>query len=132
MVVWTFALPHFPEQGEPWSVGFDAYLAAFLVHWALLSSLAAWRLWRAGRGQPSVARARMRLLAVAADGPDPSRSSSRAFAGESHYGCRAATQVLAFLSALGFALGLVAAAGCCASRLARARSRGGSRRRSRA
>ena len=66
MLVWTFVLPHIPEPGERRTGGFIAYLAAFLVHWTVLSSVAATRLWRAGRGQPVVARRRMRLLAFAA------------------------------------------------------------------
>jgi len=66
MIVWTFALPHFPEEGEPRSAWFIAYLAGFLIHWTVLSSVAATRLWRAGRGQPSIARRRMRILAFAA------------------------------------------------------------------
>jgi signal transduction histidine kinase len=66
MIVWTFALPHFPEPGEPRSGLFIAYLVGFLIHWTVLSSVAATRLWRAGRGQPSVARKRMRILAFAA------------------------------------------------------------------
>jgi signal transduction histidine kinase len=66
MLVWTFVLPHIPEPGERRSAGFIAYLAGFLIHWTVLSSVAATRLWRAGRGQPVVARRRMRLLAFAA------------------------------------------------------------------
>src|SRR2546423_4052347 len=65
MIVWTFALPHFPEPGQPRPGWFVAYLVGFLVHWTVLSAVASTRLWRAGRGQPSVARRRMRLLAFA-------------------------------------------------------------------
>jgi signal transduction histidine kinase len=66
MIVWTFALPHIPEPGERRTGGFIAYLAGFLIHWTVLSSVAATRLWRAGGGQPVVARRRMRILAFAA------------------------------------------------------------------
>jgi signal transduction histidine kinase len=66
MIVWTFALPHFPEPGQPRSGLFIAYLVGFLIHWTVLSSVTATRLWRAGRGQPAVARRRMRILAFAA------------------------------------------------------------------
>jgi signal transduction histidine kinase len=66
MVGWTFALPHIPEPGEARSGLFIAYLVGFLIHWTVLSSVAATRLWRAGRGQPVVARRRMRILAFAA------------------------------------------------------------------
>ena len=65
LVVWTFALPHFPEQGEPRPAQFVAYLVLFLVHFGVLLVFVAWRLWTAGAGQPSVARRRMRMLASA-------------------------------------------------------------------
>jgi signal transduction histidine kinase len=65
MIVWTFALPSFPASGEPRSGAFIAYLVGFMIHWTVLSSVAALRLWRAGRGHPSVARRRMRMLAFA-------------------------------------------------------------------
>jgi signal transduction histidine kinase len=66
LLVWTFALPDLPEEGEARSVGFEAYLGAFVFHWTVLTAIVAFRLWRAGRAQPSVARKRMRLLAAAA------------------------------------------------------------------
>lgn len=65
LLVWTFALPDFPAEGEPQPAGFVAYIVAFLVHWSVLSIISAVRLWRAGRGQPSVALRRMRFLASA-------------------------------------------------------------------
>jgi signal transduction histidine kinase len=65
LLVWTFAVPEFPDEGEPQTAGFVAYLVAFLVHWTVLSIVVAVRLWRAGLGQPSVARRRMKLLAIA-------------------------------------------------------------------
>jgi signal transduction histidine kinase len=65
LLVWTFSLPDIPADDEPASVGFRAYLIAFLFHWTALSTVAAVRLWRAGRDQPSVALRRMRFLAAA-------------------------------------------------------------------
>lgn len=65
LVVWSFALPEIPREGDEWSTGFLVYLIAFLFHWTVLSIIAAVRLWRAGRGQPSVAQKRMRFLAAA-------------------------------------------------------------------
>jgi signal transduction histidine kinase len=65
LLVWTFSLPDIPEEGEPTSLGFRAYLIAFLFHWTALSVISAVRLWRAGRDQPSVALRRMRFLASA-------------------------------------------------------------------
>lgn len=64
--VWTLLLPDFPQEGEPRSVGFDVYLGALVLLWGALSLFVAIKLWRAGRGQPSVARRRMRLLSFAA------------------------------------------------------------------
>jgi signal transduction histidine kinase len=66
LVVWSFALPEIPQEGEGWSTGFAVYLIAFFFHWSVLSVIVAVRLWRAGRGQPSVAQRRMRFLAAAA------------------------------------------------------------------
>ena len=65
LLVWTFSFLDIPADDEPASVGFRAYLIAFLFHWTALSTVAAVRLWRAGRGQPSVALRRMRFLAAA-------------------------------------------------------------------
>jgi signal transduction histidine kinase len=66
LLVWSFSLPHVPQENEDWPNGFVAYLVAFLFHWSVLSIIAAVRLWRAGGGQPSVAQRRMRFLAAAA------------------------------------------------------------------
>jgi signal transduction histidine kinase len=65
MIAWTFAIPRFPASGEHRSAGIIAYLVGFMVHWTVLSVVASPRLWRAGGGQPSVARRRMRILALA-------------------------------------------------------------------
>ena len=66
LAVWTFLLPDFPQAGEPRSLSFDLYLAAIVVFWGVLSLFVAAKLWRAGHGQPSVPRRRMRLLSFAA------------------------------------------------------------------
>jgi signal transduction histidine kinase len=66
LVVWSFALPDIPEQGEPRSASFTVFVIALLVQWTALSLFVAARLWRAGRGHPTVVRYRMRLLAVGA------------------------------------------------------------------
>src|SRR5437763_1722224 len=51
MLVWTFALPSIPASGEPRSALFIAYLVGFMIHWTVLSTVAAVRLWRAGLGR---------------------------------------------------------------------------------
>jgi PAS domain S-box-containing protein len=65
VIVWTFFVPF--GSGEDAEVPL-AYLAAALLQWSLLSLLVTVRLWTAGRGQPSVARRRMRLLSMGALG----------------------------------------------------------------
>jgi signal transduction histidine kinase len=105
LVVWTFALPHVPETGERRPTWFLVYLVAFLVHWTVLSITVAWRLWHAGRRQPTVARRRMQMLSFAAAtitvGLIVTVSSS-----ESTSALSAAGQLLATLSAVAFVLGL--------------------------
>jgi signal transduction histidine kinase len=105
LLVWTFALRDVPADGEPWSDAFVAYLVAFLAHWTILAVAVTIRLWRAGRGQPSVARRRMQLLSAAAavltvalffaafgDDPDPRLELF--------------VELLSTLSAAGFLLGV--------------------------
>lgn len=65
LVAATFALPSLPEEGESWPWWFAAYAIAFVVHWSVLLLIVAVRLWRAGRGEASVARRRMQMLALA-------------------------------------------------------------------
>lgn len=65
LLVWTFALPSIPQPGQRWPAAFGIFVVVFFVHWTVLSVLVAARLWHAGRGQPSVARRRMRLLGSA-------------------------------------------------------------------
>ena len=68
LVVWTFLLPKIPQSGEKWPGWFAAYVAVFMIHWSALSIISAGRLWQAGRAQPTVARRRMQLLAIASTG----------------------------------------------------------------
>jgi signal transduction histidine kinase len=105
VLVWTFVLPRFPEEGESWPIWFALYIVAFLVHWTVLSIIVAVRLWRAGRGQPSVARRRMQLLAVAATALTLALLLS-AFSSDEASALELATGLLATLSALAFLFGL--------------------------
>jgi signal transduction histidine kinase len=66
LVGWILALPDVPDQGEPRSSSFTVFVIALLAQWTALSLFVAVRLWRAGRGHPTVVRHRMRLLAVGA------------------------------------------------------------------
>jgi signal transduction histidine kinase len=65
LVLATIALPHLPSEGESWPWWFALYVAAFLLHWSVLLTIVATRLWFAGRSEATVARRRMRLLALA-------------------------------------------------------------------
>ena len=105
LLAWTVVLPDFPESGEPRSAQFEVFIIAFLVYWTVLAVIVAATLWRAGHGQPSVARHRMRLLSVAAllitvavllQGGNPEGSAT----------LELASTVLAIVSALAFLLGL--------------------------
>ena len=66
MVAWSFVVPEIPAEGEAWPISFAAYAVGFVTHWTLLAVVVTYRLWTAGQGESSVARTRMRLLAVAA------------------------------------------------------------------
>ncbi len=61
----SFAFRRLPGPEDPWAAGFVLYVAVLLVQWVALTAVVAIELWRAGRGQPTVSRRRMRLLSVA-------------------------------------------------------------------
>jgi signal transduction histidine kinase len=65
LIVWSAAIPRYPQTGESRNAGFRAFLIVFLVHWTILSVASAFSLWRAGGEQPTVARRRMQFLAFA-------------------------------------------------------------------
>jgi PAS domain S-box-containing protein len=64
----AFILPPFPPQDAPTPGWLRVYVLALLVQWVFLSGVVAVRLWRAGKGQPTVARRRMRTLSLGATG----------------------------------------------------------------
>jgi signal transduction histidine kinase len=103
--IWTFVLPSIPAAGDPRPSGFLVYIVAFLVHWTLLSVVVATRLWRAGRGQPSVARTRMRLLSFASAALTVAIIGSSLATSSSSPGA-VVVQAIALLSAVAFLLGL--------------------------
>jgi signal transduction histidine kinase len=65
VVVWALFV-EIPPEGTPRPAAFTAFIVGLLVQWTLLSLYVAWRLWRAGGGQPTVVRYRVRLLSVGA------------------------------------------------------------------
>jgi signal transduction histidine kinase len=103
--IWTFALPSIPASGDPRPSGFLVYIVAFLVHWTLLSVVVTTRLWRAGRGQPSVASIRMRMLSFASAALTVAIIASAVATDQSSPGA-VFVQLLALVSAVAFLLGL--------------------------
>ncbi|HEX2294143.1 MAG TPA: ATP-binding protein [Actinomycetota bacterium] len=67
-IVTTFLLDHFPESDEPRTEAFQAYIYLLLAQWVVLLGAVTFRLWRAGRGQPTVARRRMRTMSIGSAG----------------------------------------------------------------
>ena len=105
LTVWTVLLADVPAAGEHRSVGFSIYIYALVLQFGSLSTIAAYRLWAAGRDQPSVARNRMRLLSLAA----LALTAALFFAAlipADEYGLQIAVNALAIASALIFLLGL--------------------------
>jgi signal transduction histidine kinase len=66
VVLATLALPRFPGSDEARPAWFEVYALAIVIQWSFLGGVVGVRLWRAGDGQPTVTRRRMRLLAVGA------------------------------------------------------------------
>ena len=73
--IWTAALalgslllPNISAESESRTGWVQAYIAALLVQWVFLTGLVVVRLWRAGRGQPAVARRRMQMMSLGATG----------------------------------------------------------------
>jgi len=65
LAIWTLFLPDFPGPDEPQPDSLRTWIFGLLVVWVTLSAVVAVRFWRAGTGQPSVARKRMRFLSIA-------------------------------------------------------------------
>jgi signal transduction histidine kinase len=53
-----------PGPGEAWPTLFGVWATTLIVDWVVLSVIVAIELWRAGRGQPTVSRRRMRFLSL--------------------------------------------------------------------
>ena len=105
LIAWTIALPDIPAAGEHRSVGFMLYVYFLILQFGILSTIAAYRLWAAGREQPSVARNRMRLLSLAAVALTAALFFV-ALVPADEYGLQVAANSLAVASALIFLLGL--------------------------
>ena len=68
IVAATFALPGVPTEGAAKPLAWKIFSLALVVQWSFLFIVVGTKLWRGGRGQPTVPRRRMRLLALATMG----------------------------------------------------------------
>ena len=68
VIVVTAVIPEFPREGEPRPGWVLLFTLLFLAQWTYLFVIVGVRLWRGGRGQPTLARRRMRILAMATAG----------------------------------------------------------------
>ena len=104
--LWALALPALPEEGEERSAAFSAYVLVLLIQWVALSGWVAVQLWRAGRGQPTVARRRMRTLSLGSIGLALALViAGAAPTGEDVSATQIVTQILALLSGPFFLMG---------------------------
>lgn len=93
-----------PAAGEPRTGAAQVFVVFLLVHWTVLSAVAAGRLWAAGSDQPRIARARMRLMGAGAVALNVALLLA-AFGSRMGDGVATVTSALALLSAIGFFLG---------------------------
>ncbi|HYP23297.1 MAG TPA: PAS domain-containing sensor histidine kinase [Actinomycetota bacterium] len=105
-VVATFLLDHFPEPNEQRTDAFQAYIYLLLGQWVVLLGAVTFRLWHAGRGQPVVARRRMRTMSIGSAGLAITLViAGTASASEDVTGVQIATSLLALATGPFFLLG---------------------------
>lgn len=108
IAVWAVFLPEAPGSNDPQPLVVRIWVFALLGLWVALSFVVAVRFWKAGTGQPAVARKRMRFLSVASVifsvGIVISGVSSGA--AEENYAREALTQSITLLSVVAFFLAL--------------------------
>jgi signal transduction histidine kinase len=108
LTIWTLVLPRFPATGDAQPGWYLPYRTAFVLWWLAVLLGVAVSLWRAGNGQPGVARRRVRSMAsaslclsiavlVSTVGQDSSALAAKVGL--------AASAVLGWLSAAGFLVG---------------------------
>ena len=68
VLLFTVLSPPLPGEGESRPRWVVLYLVVLLTQFTVLSLRVSWRLWRAGKGQPTVARRRMRTMSLGALG----------------------------------------------------------------
>jgi signal transduction histidine kinase/CheY-like chemotaxis protein len=68
VLIVSLALPQIPDADVERPGWFAVYLALVLLYWTGLSGVVVARLWRAGRGHPTLTRRRLRLMSLAVAG----------------------------------------------------------------
>lgn len=102
---WAVILPSLPGRGEPRAWYVVVLGIGLVTQWTALSAVAVWRLWSAGRAQPTVARRRMTTLAAGAFSINLAPIVAAVAPGERGSAVEVSTTVFAFLSALFFYAG---------------------------
>ncbi|MFP5297958.1 MAG: PAS domain-containing protein [Actinomycetota bacterium] len=105
LIVWTVILPELPAEGEERPDWFLPYIMALLILWTVLSVAAAYRLWDGGRGEPNLARQRMRYLSLGSIGLNAALIIAGSAPPDGSPLITIVTQALALIAALAFFLG---------------------------
>lgn len=103
----SLALPYFPAPGGRRPAWFQLYVVGLVLQWTILSVAVAVGLWKAGRGEPTIARRRMRVLASASAALALIMVISGATPGGRLGALTVATQLLGIGAAAFFYLGFV-------------------------
>jgi diguanylate cyclase (GGDEF)-like protein len=106
VVIASVALPHLPLPGAPEPGWWTAYRAAVITQWTILFAIVALRLWGAGRDEATVARRRMRTLALATGGLNCAILLSGVGPSPTSMTITVITQALSLASAILFFIGL--------------------------
>jgi signal transduction histidine kinase/CheY-like chemotaxis protein len=105
VLVASLALPKIPDADDAaMPAWLTAYLLLLLLYWTVLSVVAAVRLWRAGRGHPTLSRRRLRLMGLAVAGLNVGLLIAGA-APQDSIVVEAITQLLVLFTATAFFLG---------------------------
>lgn len=105
IAIWTLFLSEFPGPDEPREPVFQGYVFGLLIQWGGLLVTVAVRLWGAGKGQPTLARRRMRILSLGSIGMTLALLVSGTQTGEVDSAIELTTAIMAGVSVLFFFLG---------------------------
>jgi PAS domain S-box-containing protein len=105
MVAFTLVLPDIPKPNEPATALINVYIVGLVLQWSSLLILVGYHFWRAGSGQPAVARRRMRLLSLASIGMTMALVVAVAASDSTDPSFELVTQLLGSASVIAFFLG---------------------------